>query len=218
MTLKILFVSSGSGATLAYAIQAVKNGIINVDFTKIIVDRDCGAIEVGQRFDIPVIDINPNRRKQSKKEISDEIGFYAEGADIICLSFARLIDESLIQKFNNRIINSHPSILPAYKSFGAIKRARDEGKSMFTGGTVHFVDKEVDNGIAIIQSIVPLVAEDDYHSLTMKIWHLQKKNVTQVFHWFSQDRIKVVNRKCFVENAIYGELPTSPKIELNLPD
>lgn len=213
----IALVSTGSGAAFDYTINAARMGIIDVNFAKLIVDRNCDAIKIAEKWGIPCVNINPERKKLSKEEISYKILHEVKNIDLICLSFSRLIGEPLLSSFKHRIINSHPAILPAYKGFGAIEKVRKEGTSLFTGGTVHFVDEGIDTGPTIIQSIVPIMQDDTDYSLTLKIWNFQKKNLAQVFQWFSQDRIKIIDNKCFVEMAQYGFIPTNPRIEIDLP-
>ena len=85
----------------------------------------------------------------------------------------RIVGEELINKFINRLINIHPSLLPSFKGVDAIQQAIDN-KVTITGCTVHYVQKEVDSGSIIIQAAVPIKENDSKETLKQRI---QKWNI-----------------------------------------
>jgi len=91
------------------------------------------------------------------------------GADIVCLAgFMRLVKQPLLDVFPDRILNIHPSILPAYPGLMAWKQAVDDGAAE-SGCTVHYVDAGMDTGPIILQAKVPVLAGDDADSLHARI-------------------------------------------------
>jgi phosphoribosylglycinamide formyltransferase 1 len=89
--------------------------------------------------------------------------------DLICLAgYMRLLSPHFIQAFPNRIVNIHPSLLPAFPGMDAQKQALEYGAKV-TGCTVHFVDEHLDNGPIILQKTVPVLDEDDVHTLSARI-------------------------------------------------
>jgi len=99
--------------------------------------------------------------------MADEL--QARGVDLICLAgYMRLLSPFFIRKFEQRILNVHPSLLPAFPGLNAQKQALDYGVK-FTGCTVHFVDEELDHGAIIKQAVVPVLADDTEDSLAARI-------------------------------------------------
>jgi phosphoribosylglycinamide formyltransferase-1 len=80
----------------------------------------------------------------------------------------RLLSPWFVQQFPNRIINIHPSLLPAFPGLDAQKQAFDYGVKV-SGCTVHFVDEQLDHGAIIVQRTVPVLPTDDDHSLAARI-------------------------------------------------
>ncbi len=89
--------------------------------------------------------------------------------DLVCLAgYMRLLSPEFIAAFPDRIINIHPSLLPAFPGLDAQKQAFDYGVTV-AGCTVHFVDEHLDHGTIILQRVIPVVDSDDAHSLSERI-------------------------------------------------
>ena len=89
--------------------------------------------------------------------------------DLVCLAgYMRLLSPAFIAAFPNRILNIHPSLLPAFPGLDAQQQAFDHGVQ-FAGCTVHFVDEHLDHGVIILQRAIPVLATDDSHSLSTRI-------------------------------------------------
>ena len=91
---------------------------------------------------------------------------------VVMAGWMRIVGEDLINKFENRLINIHPSLLPSFKGVDAIQQAMDN-KVTITGCTVHYVQKEVDSGSIIIQAAVPLKEIDSKDSLKKRIQDME---------------------------------------------
>ena len=89
--------------------------------------------------------------------------------DLVCLAgYMRLISPVFLEAFPNRILNIHPSLLPAFPGLDAQRQALEYGAQV-SGCTVHFVDENLDHGVIIMQRSIPVLAEDDEHSLAERI-------------------------------------------------
>lgn len=89
--------------------------------------------------------------------------------DLVCLAgYMRLLSPTFIQAFPERILNIHPSLLPAFPGLDAQRQALEYGVQ-FSGCTVHFVDEHLDHGVIILQKSVAVLPEDDEHSLAERI-------------------------------------------------
>ena len=114
-----------------------------------------------------VLDHRGRKREEHDRAMADEL--QARGVDLICLAgYMRLLSPFFIRKFEQRILNVHPSLLPAFPGLNAQKQALDYGVK-FTGCTVHFVDEELDHGAIIKQAVVPVLADDTEDSLAARI-------------------------------------------------
>jgi len=91
------------------------------------------------------------------------------GVDLVCLAgYMRLVGASLLDAFRHRILNIHPSLLPAFPGLDAQRQALEHGVSI-TGATVHLVTAELDNGPIVVQSPVPVLADDTVDALAARI-------------------------------------------------
>jgi len=93
----------------------------------------------------------------------------AHNADLVCLvGYMRLLSPSFVAAFPNRVLNIHPSLLPAFPGLDAQTQAFDYGAKV-AGCTVHFVDNELDHGAIVLQRAIPVLDSDDAHSLAARI-------------------------------------------------
>ena len=125
--------------------------------------KECGAKKRAIKFGIPHVNI--------KSANEDEIIqlFQAWRVDLIVLAgWMRIVSSKLIDAFPNRIINIHPSLLPKYKGLNALQQALDSD-DIVTGCTVHFVTEEMDSGVVLLQSEVPITHKDTLKTLTKKV-------------------------------------------------
>ena len=92
---------------------------------------------------------------------------------VVMAGWMRIVGEEIINKFKNRLINIHPSLLPSFKGIDAIQQAIDN-RVTITGCTVHYVQKEVDSGSIIIQAAVPIKEQDSKDTLKkeFKKWNI----------------------------------------------
>jgi phosphoribosylglycinamide formyltransferase-1 len=89
--------------------------------------------------------------------------------DLVCLAgYMRLISPAFLEAFPNRVLNIHPSLLPAFPGLDAQRQALEYGVQI-SGCTVHFVDENLDHGVIVTQRSVPVLPDDDEHSLSARI-------------------------------------------------
>jgi phosphoribosylglycinamide formyltransferase-1 len=106
-------------------------------------------------------------REEHDRRMRDELD--RRGVELICLAgYMRLLSPLFIQSYPNRILNIHPSLLPAFPGLNAQRQALDYGVKV-TGCTVHFVDEELDHGPIVLQRTVPVLAGDTEESLSARI-------------------------------------------------
>lgn len=130
-------------------------------------------------------------------------GFSAAVADVIedagakgvvLAGFMRILSSSFIDRFHNRILNIHPSLLPSFPGARAVEEALEHGVKV-SGVTVHFVDEQVDHGPIIAQRPVPVFAEDDEESLHSRIQVEEHLLYPEVVRAFVRGELSVQGRK-----------------------
>jgi len=130
---------------------------------------DAPGIEIARQrgFDARVI---PSKGKQREQHDAEVVAVLKEKqVDLVCMAgYMRLLSAGFCQQFANRIINIHPSLLPAFPGLEAQKQALEYGVKV-SGCTVHFVDEHLDHGAIIVQKAVPVLDGDDEHTLADRI-------------------------------------------------
>ncbi|EMF81271.1 phosphoribosylglycinamide formyltransferase [Leptospira weilii serovar Topaz str. LT2116] len=113
---------------------------------------------------------------------------------IVTAGYMKILKSQVIQTFPNRIINIHPSLLPAFPGLNAQKQAFEYGVKI-AGCTAHFVDEGVDSGPVILQGIVKIEEGMSERDLTLKILKEEHKILPLAVQYFCEDRLTIQNRK-----------------------
>lgn len=148
---KIIFLVSGDGGTLKFIKKCIDNNILQ-DFIIqcVIADRECGALEFARNNGLNNYKITYDKNNDEElKAILNE----NSSVDYIVTNIHKIISKQLVEKYYGKLINLHYSLLPAFKGFNSVKRAFDKG-CRFIGTTVHYVDKDMDNGEILSQTIM----------------------------------------------------------------
>lgn len=136
--------------------------------------------------------------------------------DLVCLTFDKILPTQLVNFFEGRMINVHPALLPAFVGTKALERAEFQGVR-FAGATIHEVVEKVDAGSIVAQCIVSLDFMEKYENFGAKIYQHLEPMFLQAINWYATGRIyKDEFNRIWVRDAVYGSLPISPALELNL--
>ncbi len=167
--------ASGNGSNFEYIIKSIRNKQLNAVISILIVNNpNCLAIKKAIKYKIPYVIINHrdcNSRfehdmlvMKKLEELSVEL--------VVMAGWMRIVGEEIINRFKNRLINIHPSLLPSFKGVDAIQQAIDN-RVAITGCTVHYVQKEVDSGSIIIQAAVPIKEKDSKETLKKRVQNME---------------------------------------------
>tara|TARA_B100000579_G_scaffold429976_1_gene442615 strand:+ start:2098 stop:2796 length:699 start_codon:yes stop_codon:yes gene_type:complete len=173
--IKLAILASGNGSNFEFIIKSIHNKKLKAEISILIVNNpNCLAIKKAIKYKIPYVIINHRNCKSrldhdklvlnKLKEFSVEL--------VVMAGWMRIVGEELINTFQNRLINIHPSLLPSFKGIDAIQQAI-ENKVTITGCTVHYVEKEVDSGSIIIQAAVPVKSQEIKDSLKQRIQEME---------------------------------------------
>ncbi|MGB9856916.1 MAG: phosphoribosylglycinamide formyltransferase [Dictyoglomaceae bacterium] len=168
---------SGRGTNLQALINAGRRKNYPAEVVVVISDNpNAFAIERAKRANIPVYVVQREEYK-TKKEFEEKIKeiLFSYNVDLVVLAgYMRIVGKTLLSAFPMKIINIHPSLLPAFPGLNAQKQAWEYGVK-YSGCTVHFVDEGIDSGPIIGQKVVPVYDEDTPESLAERI--LKKEHI-----------------------------------------
>jgi phosphoribosylglycinamide formyltransferase-1 len=117
------------------------------------------------------------------------------GVELVCLAgYMRLLSPWFVQQFPRRILNIHPSLLPAFPGLEAQEQAFAYGVKV-SGCTVHFVDEELDHGAIIVQKTVPVLSEDDEHTLAARILKEEHIAYTEAINVVLEGKFEIIGRR-----------------------
>ncbi len=161
---------SGRGSNFEAIADNVAAGKLQANIAVVISNRtDAGGIATARQRGLNALVI-PSKGKVREDHDREVVGALREAkVDLVCLAgYMRLLSPWFVQQFPNRILNIHPSLLPAFPGLEAQKQAFDYGVKV-SGCTVHFVDENLDHGAIIVQKTVPVLDTDDDHTLAARI-------------------------------------------------
>ena len=177
MVKKIGILLSGRGSNMVALAEAVCDGRIADAEMALVISNVASAAGLARAQErgiaTAVLDHRGKTREEHDRAMAAELCKYE--VDLICLAgYMRLLSPWFIRAFPQRILNIHPSLLPAFTGLNAQAQAIEYGVK-FSGCTVHFVDEELDHGAIIKQAIVPILPQDDEHTLAARILQEEHK-------------------------------------------
>ncbi|WP_294355730.1 phosphoribosylglycinamide formyltransferase [uncultured Clostridium sp.] len=196
---KIAVLVSGGGTDLQSIIDAVENGYLNCKIEMVISSKK-GAFAI-ERAKKHGIDYHVISKKEYGKEQSNKIlELTKDKVDLIVLAgYLSILDGELLDYFSNRIINIHPSLIPAFCGSGMyglkVHEAAIEKGVKYSGCTVHFVNNEVDGGAIILQEVVPVNFEDSAEDLQKRILEKEHILLPKAIKLISENKVEIIDRK-----------------------
>ncbi|MBM9499511.1 phosphoribosylglycinamide formyltransferase [Leptospira sp. 201903071] len=198
---KIVFLASGRGSNLKAVLENLKKGKIAGTGISLLTDNPgCKALEISKEFGLPaqVLDFKSFEDKSAyHKALLDRL-LELKPDLIVTAGYMRILKPEIISAFPHRIINIHPSLLPAFPGLGAQKQAFEYGVKI-AGCTAHFVDEGVDSGPVILQGVVKIKEGMSERDLTLEILKEEHKILPLAVQYFCEDRLKIQNRKVSIQ-------------------
>jgi phosphoribosylglycinamide formyltransferase-1 len=203
MSVKVGILVSGRGSNMLSLIQAEKAGKLGgAKIVAVISDvADAPALEKARGLGVEAICVETESQK-ARLSANDQERIIAElekrGVELVCLAgFMRIIGERMLQHYERRMLNIHPSLLPSFPGLGVQKKALEYGVR-YSGCTVHFVTADVDCGPIIIQAVVPVLPEDTSESLAERILAQEHRIYPQAVAWYAQGKLSFDGRRVMV--------------------
>ena len=200
---KIVVLVSGRGTNLQALIEATQSGYIPGKISLVISDNPQAlALQRARKASIPtlILDYNTFPHKRAYEDALLQV-LEKESPYLICLAgYMRIVGKKIIAQFQQRIMNIHPSLLPAFPGLEAQKQALEYGVKV-SGCTVHLVDEGMDTGPIILQASCPVEDEDTVESLSERILQYEHQMYPQAVKLFLEDKLNVVGRRVFVRKG-----------------
>jgi phosphoribosylglycinamide formyltransferase 1 len=184
---------SGRGSNFEAIARNIAAGRLNAEIAVVISNREqAPGLQIARDLGLNAICV-PSKgldREVYDRMLIDELR--RNNVDLVCLAgFLRLLSAHFIQAFPQRVLNIHPSLLPAFPGLDAQHQALEHGVKI-TGCTVHFVDEHLDSGPIIIQAAVPVLDGDTTDTLSARILHEEHRIYTEAIDL-------VISGKCRIE-------------------
>ncbi len=193
---------SGRGSNFEAIADQVDAGRIDAEIAVVISNRpEARGLEAASRRGLKAVSI-PS--KGLDREVYDGLlvrELKANAVDLVCLAgFMRLLSASFVRAFPQRILNIHPSLLPAFPGLDAQMQALEHGVKL-TGCTVHLVDEFLDAGPIILQAAVPVLDEDTVESLSARILKEEHRIYSEAIRIVLGDNFRIEGRRVITATA-----------------
>jgi phosphoribosylglycinamide formyltransferase-1 len=197
---RIVILISGRGSNM----QAILDAGLEADICAVISNKaSAGGLEVATKAGIST-QVVEHRKFVDRAHFDLALGDAIAGhhPDLIVLAgFMRILTAEFLTRFEGRIMNIHPSLLPAFPGLNTHRRALAEGVR-FHGCTVHFVTPELDHGPIVLQAAVPVLPDDNEERLAARVLEQEHLVYPQAIRWFIEDRLAIVDGRVAISGGI----------------
>ncbi|HEX3966455.1 MAG TPA: phosphoribosylglycinamide formyltransferase [Edaphobacter sp.] len=195
---------SGRGSNfLAIAKAISENRLLGAEIAVVLSNiEDAPGLAAAHALQLPAFAIPSEGRKRAEHDAEMIARLHQHKVDLVCLAgYMRIISPQFVAAFPNRILNVHPSLLPAFPGLDAQRQALDYGAKV-AGCTVHFVDEAVDHGVIILQKTVTINDDDTAESLSARI--LEQEHLA-----YSEAICRVLSGEYAIQKRRYVQIPLS---------
>lgn len=202
--MRVAVFASGRGSNLVSLLAAEREGRLGAEIALVVSDRsDAAALERAREAGKPAVTIDPgpSRHRLSPDAEAKLVALLRQhGIDLVALAgFMRIVGAGLLAAFPNRVVNIHPSLLPAFPGLDAQTQAWAAGVR-YAGCTVHFVNAAVDAGPIILQSVVPVLGSDSPESLAARILAREHIIYPHAVRLIAEGRLTIAERRVLIDD------------------
>ena len=196
---KLGILLSGRGSNFEAIAQHIENGKLDAEIALVLSNiLEAHGLERARQRGLETLFLPSkglDRRSYDQQMVA---ALKARQVDLVCLAgFMRLLSATFIEAFPRRILNIHPSLLPAFPGLDAQRQALQYGVR-YSGCTVHFVDEGLDSGPIILQRVVPVLPDDSEHTLAGRILVEEHQIYSEAIQLVLQNRIRIEDRRVII--------------------
>lgn len=198
----IVVLISGSGTNMEALADACESGDVPGRIAAVVADRDCLGLRAAEKRDIPTVMLEPRsfeNRDLWSEALRDAVAAY-EPDLVVSAGFMRILAPVFVDAFKNKLINLHPSLLPAFPGARGPRDALEFGAKV-TGTTVHFIDHEVDHGPIILQEAVRIEQNDTAESLHERIKNVEHRLLPHACRLLLEGRVRLQDGRAIVDQG-----------------
>ncbi len=199
---RVAVLISGRGSNMAALIEAAKAPDYPAEITLVLSNiADAGGLDTARKAGIEtaIVDHKPFGKDRAAFDRAMHDVLVAHNIDLVCLAgFMRLLTPDFVALWNERMLNIHPALLPAFKGLDTHKRAL-EAKAVVHGATVHFVVPEMDAGPIIMQGAVAVRDDDTEATLAARVLKVEHAMYPASLKLVAEGRITVVDGRCLID-------------------
>jgi phosphoribosylglycinamide formyltransferase 1 len=187
---------SGRGSNMLALADAVRDGRIPYAEIALVISNVAQADGLAKAAEYGIPTVTLDHRGKTREEHDRAMAEHLRSAnvDVVCLAgYMRLLSPWFTNEFKQRVLNIHPSLLPAFPGLHAAQQALDYGVK-FTGCTVHLVDEHLDHGPILKQAVVPVLADDTEETLSARILIEEHRIYTEAVAMLLSSELKVEGR------------------------
>lgn len=195
---KLGVLCSGRGTDLQSIIDAIQRGELNAEISIVLTDKpNVMALERAEKAGIKNICVD-RKKFSARADFEEELLKNLEGVDLVVLAgFMRILSPNFVRKYEGRLMNIHPSLLPAFPGAHAHRDALAYGVKV-SGCTVHFVDEGTDSGPIILQAAVEVHDDDTEETLSARILEQEHIIYPKAIKLFVEGKLKIDGRKVLI--------------------
>jgi phosphoribosylglycinamide formyltransferase 1 len=195
---KIGILISGRGSNMVALLEAMRQGRLQAEAALVISNIESAAgLAKANEYGVETLFLNHQGRPREAHDREMAVELKKRGVELVCLAgYMRLVSPLFVGEFHNRILNIHPSLLPAFAGLDAQKQALDYGVKI-TGCTVHIVDEELDHGAIVIQQNVAIFDDDTVESLSARILEQEHRVYPQAVARVLSSDFRIEGRRAF---------------------
>ena len=195
MPLRVVILISGRGSNMQALLAAQARGELPIDVSVVISNRpEAQGLQTAAAQGIATACVkHTDFASREAFDTALAAAIDAHSPDLVILAgFMRILTPAFVQRYADRMLNIHPSLLPAFPGLHTHARALQTGCKI-AGATVHFVTPELDHGPIIIQGAVPVLPVDDEATLAARVLQVEHRIYPEAIRWFAEGRLRVEN-------------------------
>lgn len=198
--LRLAVLASGRGSNVQAILDAGADAGFPARVVVVVSDRErAPALDRARAHGVEAVFVDPKAHGDRAAFDAAVMALLdARAVDLVCLAgYMRLLSPAFVRSYAGRLLNVHPSLLPAFPGLAAQRQALDHGVRI-TGATVHFVDEGLDTGPIVLQAAVPVRDDDTEESLSARILVEEHRLYPQAIRLFAEGRLRVSGRRVTV--------------------